>query len=356
MWTATTFETSRVRPCAGRSASCSRRASSSQRPCARTSPSAVQTPSDAEVEAAARAAGAHDFIEQLPNGYETVVGERGLTLSGGQRQRLALARALLCEPRILLLDDATSAIDAKVEEAIHSSLRDIMRGRTTLLVAHRRSSLHLADRIVVVDGGHVVDQGTDEELLGRCALYRSMSSGDEPQADVSMLRRQERGRRRHTTGGAPHAAGGPDRAGAPPGRTHPLCLPASCARTGPRRHRGPRSGRLALEPRPLARAPRKSGGTQAGPGRCASRPPTRNGARHHILPLPPSQALPRSTRPRAATRPLRHARLAGGPVPRAGRNRQRRRGRLALGAVRRLGRCIWPWRSRISWTRSPRRS
>ena len=135
--------------------------------------------SDAEVEEAARAAGAHEFIEQLPRGYETVVGERGLTLSGGQRQRIALARALLSDPRVLLLDDATSAVDAKVEEAIQTALRRIMRGRTTLLVAHRRSSLHLADRIVVVDAGHVVDQGTHEELLERCGLYRSMSSGME---------------------------------------------------------------------------------------------------------------------------------------------------------------------------------
>jgi ATP-binding cassette subfamily B protein len=134
---------------------------------------------EAEVESAARAAGAHEFIEQLPAGYETVVGERGLTLSGGQRQRIALARALLTEPRVLVLDDATSAVDAKVEEAIQSALRRIMRDRTTLLVAHRRSSLHLADRIVVVDAGHIVDQGTDEELLERCPLYRSMSSGTE---------------------------------------------------------------------------------------------------------------------------------------------------------------------------------
>jgi len=139
----------------------------------------------AEIESAARAAGAHEFIEQLPAGYETVVGERGLTLSGGQRQRIALARAVLGGPRILLLDDATSAVDAKVEQEIQAALRDIMRDRTTLLVAHRRSTLHLADRIVVVDGGRVVDQGTDAELLERCALYRSMSSGkDETPVEV----------------------------------------------------------------------------------------------------------------------------------------------------------------------------
>jgi ATP-binding cassette subfamily B protein len=138
-----------------------------------------------EVESAARAAGAHEFIELLPEGYETVVGERGLTLSGGQRQRIALARALLGDPEILLLDDATSAVDATVEQAIHAALRTIMHDRTTLLVAHRRSTLHLADRIVVVDAGRVVDHGTDAELLERCPLYRSISSGkDETPAKV----------------------------------------------------------------------------------------------------------------------------------------------------------------------------
>lgn len=102
--------------------------------------------SDADIEAAARTAGAHDFIAGLPRGYDTVVGERGLSLSGGQRQRAALARALLYDPRILILDDATSAVDATTEEAIHDCLRAVMAGRTTILVAHRSSTLHLADR------------------------------------------------------------------------------------------------------------------------------------------------------------------------------------------------------------------
>ncbi len=132
---------------------------------------------DAEVELAARAAEAHRFISELPDGYDTVVGERGLTLSGGQRQRIALARALLSDPGILVLDDATSAVDAKVEADIQETLRRVMVGRTTLLVAHRRSTLRLADRIAVVDAGRVVDHGTHEELTGRCALYRHLLGG-----------------------------------------------------------------------------------------------------------------------------------------------------------------------------------
>ena len=132
-----------------------------------------------EIEAAAQVAQAHEFILNLPRGYDTVVGERGLSLSGGQRQRVALARALLIDPRILILDDATSAVDSKVEEAIHRGLRQVMRGRTTLLVAHRQSTLGLADRIVVVDQGKVADQGTHEELMQRCVLYRLLLAGPE---------------------------------------------------------------------------------------------------------------------------------------------------------------------------------
>jgi ATP-binding cassette subfamily B protein len=132
---------------------------------------------DEQIEAAARAAEADEFIQALPDGYQTVVGERGLTLSGGQRQRVALARALLTDPRVLLLDDATSAVDPAVEAEIHATLRTLARGRTTLLVAHRRSTLHLADRICVLDAGRVVDVGTHEELTERCARYRLLLSG-----------------------------------------------------------------------------------------------------------------------------------------------------------------------------------
>jgi ATP-binding cassette subfamily B protein len=131
---------------------------------------------DEQVRAAARLARADEFVEALPNGYDTVIGEQGLTLSGGQRQRIALARALLYDPRVLVLDDATSAVDAGVEAEIHAALREVTQQRTTLVIAHRRSTLALADRIVVLDGGRIVDVGTEEELQARCPLFRSLLS------------------------------------------------------------------------------------------------------------------------------------------------------------------------------------
>ncbi|WP_327367512.1 ABC transporter ATP-binding protein [Streptomyces sp. NBC_01217] len=127
-----------------------------------------------QIEEAARAAQADRFIAELPEGYDTKVGEHGLTLSGGQRQRVALARAILTDPRLLLLDDATSAVDARVEHEIHEALRQVMAGRTTLLIAHRRSTLGLADRIAVLEHGRLADIGTHEELERRSPLYRRL--------------------------------------------------------------------------------------------------------------------------------------------------------------------------------------
>ncbi|MFE5138168.1 ABC transporter ATP-binding protein [Streptomyces fagopyri] len=138
-----------------------------------------------EIERAARAAQADRFVSELPNGYDTKVGEHGLTLSGGQRQRVALARAILTDPRLLVLDDATSAVDARVEHEIHEALKQVMEGRTTLLIAHRRSTLNLADRIAVLDGGRLADIGTHEELQDRSPLYRRLLTDPDELGGVS---------------------------------------------------------------------------------------------------------------------------------------------------------------------------
>ncbi|WP_234381625.1 ABC transporter ATP-binding protein [Streptomyces sp. NRRL S-1521] len=138
-----------------------------------------------QIQAAARAAQADGFISELPDGYDTKVGEQGLTLSGGQRQRIALARAILTDPRLLVLDDATSAVDARVEHEIHEALRGVMAGRTTLLIAHRRSTLNLADRIAVLDGGRLADIGTHEELEERSPLYRRLLTDPDELGGVS---------------------------------------------------------------------------------------------------------------------------------------------------------------------------
>ncbi|KUN82347.1 ABC transporter [Streptomyces griseoruber] len=140
---------------------------------------------DEQIEEAARAAQADRFIAELPEGYATTVGEHGLTLSGGQRQRVALARAILTDPRLLVLDDATSAVDAAVEHEIHEALKQVMQGRTTLLIAHRRSTLNLADRIAVLDAGRLADLGTHEELQERSALYRRLLTDPDELGGVS---------------------------------------------------------------------------------------------------------------------------------------------------------------------------
>ncbi|MCC6455529.1 MAG: ABC transporter ATP-binding protein [Caldilineaceae bacterium] len=124
------------------------------------------------IERAAQDAQAHDFITSFKDGYETVIGERGVTLSGGQRQRLAIARALLTDPRILILDDSTSAIDSATEDKIQQAINRILEGRTTLLITHRLSQIRRADKILVLDKGEVIDQGSHTELLARCSLYR----------------------------------------------------------------------------------------------------------------------------------------------------------------------------------------
>ena len=127
-----------------------------------------------EIEAAARRAQAHDFVSRLPQGYETQIGERGLTVSGGQRQRIAIARALLANPRVLVLDDATSSVDASTEQSIKLALAEAMAGRTTFVIAHRLSTIALADEIVVLDGGRIVAQGDHHELLEASELYREI--------------------------------------------------------------------------------------------------------------------------------------------------------------------------------------
>ena len=151
--------------------------------------------SRAEVEEAARRAQADEFIRALPAGYDTRIGERGLTVSGGQRQRLAIARAILADPRILILDDATSSVDATTEREIELALAAVMAGRTTVIIAHRRSTIALADEIVVLEHGAITDRGTHEALLARSELYReTIEKGFED--DASSARGQRANKRR----------------------------------------------------------------------------------------------------------------------------------------------------------------
>jgi ABC-type multidrug transport system fused ATPase/permease subunit len=153
--------------------------------------------SDEQVVAAAERAGLDGLIDDLPDGLDTLVGERGLTLSGGQRQRVAIARALLAEPRILILDDATSSVDATTESRIKSALAEVMEGRTTFVIAHRLSTIALADDVVVLEDGRVAARGTHDELLERSELYREIAekglpdqvflTRDDPEREVAGL-------------------------------------------------------------------------------------------------------------------------------------------------------------------------
>ncbi|MEV0370830.1 ABC transporter ATP-binding protein [Streptomyces sp. NPDC050636] len=186
---------------------------------------------DAEIRAAARVAQADGFISALPHGYDTPTGERGQALSGGQRQRTALARALLTEPRLLVLDDAMSAVDTRVEAAIQDGLRDLTTPRTTLIVARRKSTLAMADRIAVLDRGRLADLGTREELLARCALFRDLFHGSGADAEDTvhdhadpLTTSEPRRRDRHPVSGR-HRRGGRHRRSARSGPAAPAHAP-----------------------------------------------------------------------------------------------------------------------------------
>src|SRR5690606_8226316 len=144
-----------------------------------------------EIVAAARMAQAHEFIEELPDGYDTLVGERGLGLSGGQKQRIAIARAILADPRIVILDDATASVDMETEHAIQQALKQLMKGRTTFIIAHRISSVKDADQIIVLDEGRIVERGTHEELLALGGHYKRIY--DVQFRGLESVRREARG-------------------------------------------------------------------------------------------------------------------------------------------------------------------
>jgi ATP-binding cassette subfamily B protein len=178
--------------------------------------------SDDDVRAAAIAARAHDFIMALPDGYASVIGERGYTLSGGQRQRIAIARTLLVNPRLLVLDDATSAIDVQIEEQIHDALETLLQSRTTIVIAHRLSTISLADRVVLLEGGRVIASGTHAELMASDPRYAEvLAHADEPEGDGPEPADEDeddlRYRLRIAASVASARAGGPGAAGGPGG-------------------------------------------------------------------------------------------------------------------------------------------
>jgi ABC-type multidrug transport system fused ATPase/permease subunit len=165
-------------------------------------------PTRAEVEAAAKDANAHEFIMGFPDGYETVVGERGVRLSGGQKQRIAIARALLLDPRVLLCDEATSALDAESEHLVQEAINRLMVGRTVLIIAHRLSTVKNADRIVVVEAGRVCGSGTHPELLESNGVYRQLVKRQLTGEDASAAAMQGGGSGEEAPGTASSSGGG----------------------------------------------------------------------------------------------------------------------------------------------------
>ena len=247
-----------------------------------------------QIVAAARAAEADEFITSLPDGYDTVIGEQGLTLSGGQRQRVSLARALISNPAILILDDATSAIDAGIEAQIHATLHKVMAGRTTLLIAHRRSTLQLAGRIAVLDEGRLVDEGTHEELTARCPLYRLLLAG--PGEDAEGVDAGELAYHKNTGRGDPAAGRDPASGTVTPALWEAIVDPAgSTLAAGVNGSQLARVSGSAIGRGMGAAARGGRGRSGAGGGMLAGIPPTPE-LLAKVDALPPASELPRVSR------------------------------------------------------------